>query len=206
MAEFVQAQCLHILYISSAGSVCAAVFVYVREDSPLRRLHNLTKGGAGALGALGTGEEQSRHICTKTVCASHSKNMGACVTGQTIHRHSRTLFTFSAMSYVKAIEVTVWAKKNRAENLRNRNSSEDMKQNHPNQQDTKHGWGGHEWTNAAEDRISLFPFTSLCPSPCHPLSRFSLSAEDTPSCLPPPRRQPLPSISLSVHPLLSLSS
>lgn len=45
MAEFVQARCLHRLYIGSAGSVCVPVFVYVREDSPLRRLHNLAQGG-----------------------------------------------------------------------------------------------------------------------------------------------------------------
>lgn len=161
MAEFVQAQCLHILYISSARTVCAPVFVYVREDSPLRQLHNLTKGGAeGAGRALGIEEEQSRHICTKTACASHSKNMDACVTGQTIHRHSRTLFIFSAMSYVKAIEMTVWAKKNRAEKLRNPKPMKTWRKIILTNM-TQNRWGGHEWTNAAEDRASLFPFTSL---------------------------------------------
>jgi len=72
MAEFVQAQCLHILYISSSCSVCVPLFVCVREDSPLRRLHNLTQGGdEGAGTALGTVEEQSKHSCTKTESVVH---------------------------------------------------------------------------------------------------------------------------------------
>lgn len=62
MGEFVQAQCLHILYITSTCSVRVPLFVCVREDSPLRWLHNLTQGGGERAGtALGTVEEQSRY-------------------------------------------------------------------------------------------------------------------------------------------------
>lgn len=37
--------CLSLLYISSTRSVCVPVFVGVREDSPLRVLHNLKQRG-----------------------------------------------------------------------------------------------------------------------------------------------------------------
>ncbi len=54
--------------ISSARSVCVLVFVYVREDSPLRQLHNHTQGGdKGAGRALGTVDEWSSHIRSETV-------------------------------------------------------------------------------------------------------------------------------------------
>lgn len=86
--------------------------VYVREDSPLRRLHNLTQGGdEGAGRALGTVEEPSRQSCTKTVCVSHSKNMDTCFTGQHRHTLQNTLYVVSAMSYVKTIKVTVSLRK-----------------------------------------------------------------------------------------------
>ena len=62
MAELVQAQCLHIYQqCSKCVRKCVTVFVCVREDSPLRLLHNNTQGGdEGAGRALGTIEERSR--------------------------------------------------------------------------------------------------------------------------------------------------
>lgn len=47
MGEFVQAQCLHISYISSPHCVCAPLLVCVREDSPLRWLQFHTGQGGG---------------------------------------------------------------------------------------------------------------------------------------------------------------
>ncbi len=54
----------HIIYQQRSRFVCVPVFVYVREDSPLRRLHNLTQGGdEGAGRAAGTVEAPIQSLC-----------------------------------------------------------------------------------------------------------------------------------------------
>lgn len=189
-----QAQCLHILYISSACSVCAQVFVYVREDSPLRQLHNLTLGGGERAGrALGTVQEWPRRICTKTESVLHTVKIWlTCVTGQHTPRQFIILYLFSAMNYVKAIKVIEWLRKSELGNLSD---------------DSNKGEGD---LNQLMQRKTGFLFfylhLSLSFSLLPPLSFLSVLwgypfLPSTPSKSTPPI-----SISLSVRPVLSLSS
>lgn len=187
-----QAQCLHILYISSACSVCAQVFVYVREDSPLRQLHNLTLGGGERAGrALGTVQEWPRRICTKTESVLHTvKIWRTCVTGQHTPRQFIIFYLFSAMNYVKAIKVIEWLRKSELGNLSD---------------DSNKGEGD---LNRLMQRKTgfLFFYLSLSFSLLPPLSFLSVLwgypfLPSTPSKSTPPI-----SISLSVRPVLSLSS
>lgn len=78
------------------------------------------------------------------------------------------------------------------------------------EQDTKHRWRGHEWSNEAEDRVSLFPSMSLSVLlPATPSLSLSVSVRIPLPAIHPlhinPSHQYL-SLSLSIHPLWSVSS
>ena len=182
-------------YISAALAVCAYQCLSMSERIPLCGSCTIshregTRGLAEHWGLQRNGQG------SKTACAAaHCKKYG-----YTHHWPTRT-WKLQNTLHISCRELcNCMAHKYRTGKLADESNKDMEDETSCRLTDTHetHRRGTRMVKRSGRQGSSFSIYVSPCPSPCHPLSSFSLCCEDTPSCLPPPPRQPLPSVSLSL--------